>query len=198
MVTITNTNNNGGGSLTLTYDDVTGQIESVDSFNVLLGDMQLDLTHIALGDAVVQVVSGNSVPNPWDFPQMKAGLAGANASADADQNGASASVFQHDAPGAEFDAPSFSAFTTIVDSCTPVGTATICALIPALAIDGVRYELTGTVNAAGVTSLDFRVETANNSNYFGNMTLSAVPVPAAVWLFGSALGLLGWMRRRVS
>ncbi len=26
--------------------------------------------------------------------------------------------------------------------------------------------------------------------------VSAVPVPAAVWLFGSALGLLGWVRRR--
>jgi hypothetical protein len=25
-----------------------------------------------------------------------------------------------------------------------------------------------------------------------------IPVPAAVWLFGSALGLLGWMRRQVS
>ena len=27
---------------------------------------------------------------------------------------------------------------------------------------------------------------------------SVVPVPAAVWLFGSALGMLGWMRRRSS
>jgi hypothetical protein len=29
-----------------------------------------------------------------------------------------------------------------------------------------------------------------------NTVLVSVPVPAAVWLFGSALGLLGWVRRR--
>jgi hypothetical protein len=28
------------------------------------------------------------------------------------------------------------------------------------------------------------------------VTNTAVPVPAAVWLFGSALGMLGWMRRK--
>jgi len=31
-----------------------------------------------------------------------------------------------------------------------------------------------------------------------NASVSAVPVPAAVWLFGSALGLLGWMRRKAA
>lgn len=30
------------------------------------------------------------------------------------------------------------------------------------------------------------------------VTATIVPVPAAVWLFGSALGLLGWMRRRAT
>lgn len=29
-----------------------------------------------------------------------------------------------------------------------------------------------------------------------DMTVSTVPVPAAAWLFGSALGLLGWIRRK--
>ncbi len=28
--------------------------------------------------------------------------------------------------------------------------------------------------------------------------MAPIPVPAAVWLFGSALGLLGWMRRKTS
>ncbi len=37
----------------------------------------------------------------------------------------------------------------------------------------------------------------NGSSTAGvELVFSAVPVPAAVWLFGSALGLLGWLRRR--
>jgi hypothetical protein len=29
-----------------------------------------------------------------------------------------------------------------------------------------------------------------------SVSAGVVPIPAAVWLFGSALGLLGWMRRK--
>jgi hypothetical protein len=32
----------------------------------------------------------------------------------------------------------------------------------------------------------------------GTWTIAVVPVPPAVWLFGSALGLMGWMRRKVA
>ena len=35
-------------------------------------------------------------------------------------------------------------------------------------------------------------------SYTGRFEITAVPVPAAVWLFGSALGLTGVMRRKLA
>jgi hypothetical protein len=37
---------------------------------------------------------------------------------------------------------------------------------------------------------------SSGNYYISEANISAVPVPAAVWLFGSALGFLGWMRRK--
>jgi hypothetical protein len=42
----------------------------------------------------------------------------------------------------------------------------------------------------------------HSSDFYGymaidNIVVSVVPIPAAVWLFGSGLGLLGWMRQKV-
>ncbi len=44
---------------------------------------------------------------------------------------------------------------------------------------------------SGMATFDFNFALGS-----GGGTVSPVPVPAAVWLFGSAIGLLGWMRRR--
>jgi hypothetical protein len=37
-----------------------------------------------------------------------------------------------------------------------------------------------------------------SSSVYDNFNVNVVPIPAAVWLFGSALAGLGWMRRRKS
>ena len=54
------------------------------------------------------------------------------------------------------------------------------------------------VDSVGMTGWDFsRFNDVGDDDaplFWGNFQV--VPVPAALWLFGSALGLLGWIRRR--
>jgi hypothetical protein len=45
--------------------------------------------------------------------------------------------------------------------------------------------------ALTITNPDFR-----STTYIDNLVVSSVPVPGAVWLSGSGLGLLGWIKRR--
>ncbi len=100
----------------------------------------------------------------------------------------------------------FATFSTIVSAFDDTqcygaagpgtGTGPLCGLIGILTLDGVRYQLDGTLTAGGGDSLLLTIQTGNNSIYEIALTTAVVPVPAAVWLFGSALGLLGWMRRR--
>jgi len=62
------------------------------------------------------------------------------------------------------------------------------------------FELDGAKNfmllSEDQKTLTISMGVAHNIDNIRILTASAVPVPAAVWLFGSALGLLGWLRRR--
>jgi hypothetical protein len=94
-------------------------------------------------------------------------------------------------------AADFSTFTDIVGpgDCT----GSLCALIPILGLDMNRYRLFVDWDPTFTNfTADFIGETANNSLVFTTLNSGGVlvPVPAAVWLFGSALGLLGWIRKR--
>ena len=52
--------------------------------------------------------------------------------------------------------------------------------------------------APGTYVLEIRgiVSGTVSGSYGGALNLAPIPVPAAVWLLGSALGVLGWIRRR--
>lgn len=72
---------------------------------------------------------------------------------------------------------------------------------PALQL-GFATQLT---NVGGVVTIDYAVESqcgdgceipVSDYRSISSGQISAVPVPAAVWLFGSALAGLGWLRRK--
>lgn len=63
-----------------------------------------------------------------------------------------------------------------------------------LGATGISYLLVGAPPEASLGSL-----TAGSSQfYIDSFDATVVPIPPAVWLFGSALGLLGWMKRRTT
>jgi hypothetical protein len=183
--------NTASGTFNVTYDSVTGEISQVNSMVLNLPDAVLTIA----GSTVVTVTQGNGVPTANDTLFIESGTGAPNGTADADQIraliGPGTGLFEHD-DSPNLDAPDFATFSDIVDSCVGPN----CPLIPLLSLDGVRYRLLGTTTAAG-GSYQLQTQTANNSIYKVNFN-TVVPVPAAVWLFGSALGLLGWIRSRAS
>lgn len=71
----------------------------------------------------------------------------------------------------------------------------------AAGFNGIVFDLSGFDESTGSGTILARValttQTGNNSTAVTALyTLNAVPVPAAVWFFGSALGVMGFVRRR--
>lgn len=88
------------------------------------------------------------------------------------------------------------------EACVDFGTTAACgdlyASIPVLDNNAMSV-LSGDLAAGGTVVLKWFIGGAPSASSFNTFTLQqVVPVPAAVWLFGSALGLLGWMRRRTA
>jgi hypothetical protein len=89
----------------------------------------------------------------------------------------------------------FSRFSQVVTSCT----GSFCALVSAdvLNFDIVRYVLEVQYDPAFTSFTgNFIGETSNNSLIYATLNSEVVPVPAAFWLLGSALGVLAWARPR--
>ncbi len=73
-------------------------------------------------------------------------------------------------------------------------------LYPATAFTGAASDMAVTIQNTLRAFTDASAEDAFIQKKFTltTLTTSPVPVPAAVWLFGSALGLFGWLRRRAA
>jgi len=89
----------------------------------------------------------------------------------------------------------FSVFADVTTGCT----GGLCDAISTLNLDMLRYRLIISYDGSFSSFAgDFQGQTDNNSMVYATLDSAAIPVPAAVWLFGSSLGLLGWLRRRSS
>lgn len=179
-VTFTNVGTaNGGSTATGTgiveYDGTTLRLASV-----LLPDLDVSIT--AGANSALVNTSGATVNLAAPGLDTEAGFAG----------------FQVEAsPVVVAD---FSTFSTVVTACTEAS-AVICPGVPFLNLDGVRYEIDGTITEEGGDTLTLTLQTSNNSVLSIELTTLAaptnVPVPAFA-LFGifASLGLIVYSNRK--
>ncbi len=62
--------------------------------------------------------------------------------------------------------------------------------------DGPLLHPAGVASTLGIL-LNFDLSAGDTATFDTRFEVTVVPVPAAFWLFGSALGMLGWMRRKI-
>lgn len=87
----------------------------------------------------------------------------------------------------------FSTFTSVTSNCS----GAFCGLLPLLSLDMNNYRLLVDFDPTFTSfTASFIGQTNNNSLVYATLNSAVVPVPAAVWLMGSALAGLGLLRRR--
>jgi hypothetical protein len=99
----------------------------------------------------------------------------------------------------------FLATSLSLDFAGSTGNISLMGFLDGVLIDTVSI-LSGSSNAwttltlagSGYDEIVFDVSGVDCCFVVDNISINAVPIPAAVWLFGSGLGLLGWFRRRQS
>jgi hypothetical protein len=88
-------------------------------------------------------------------------------------------------------------FSTLAGGAVTSCSGAACPALGTLSLDMVRYRLFVQWDPTFTQfTSTFIGQTSNNAMVYAN--LNTVPVPAAVWLMGSALGLLGLARRKVA
>ncbi len=179
----------GPGSGTIEFDGTT-----ITQLDLQLPDMQLV---ILAGDPRETTVVTDSTLSP-------AGIF-LNITTPATDNTPGFAGFQVEAsPAIIADFATFSTFIDAGDDTKCYGAAgpgtgsgPLCGLISILSLDGTRYQLDGSVTPGGGDSLLLTIQQGNGGSIYEiALTTATIPVPAAFWLFGSALGLLGWMRSK--
>lgn len=145
---------------------------------------------VAFG-AVTLTIAGTTVVNPSGIPGfvLDPGLQ----TAALNGNG-QAEFLVNLAPTTAAD---FSTFSQIVQ--TGDCTGSLCSLIPILSLDMVRYRLFVDFDPTFTSfTADLIGQTGNNSLVYATLNSAVVPVPAAIWLMGSALGMLAGFRKRIT
>lgn len=102
--------------------------------------------------------------------------------------------------GQAFDLLSFdltAAFPGGGDQWTVIGALARGGEVTALFRTGRDITVSFNSDWVGLESVTILAAAENALNYqLDNIVVTAVPIPAAVWLFGSALAALGWLRRQ--
>jgi hypothetical protein len=123
--------------------------------------------------------------------------------------GASISIHLEDAAVATFSntlAPSFNflgfeyyngGLETLIISAEKLSGGTITKAVDVSGVSGNQWSVESDFSEfTDIISLSFEGASQSGFLFLDNIQTSVVPVPAAVWLFGSALAGLGWLRRK--